>query len=65
MAVYGAQNEDVLAIEWLATRSLPTRNISKRSIVGGDLNLFHAEWKGDAEKTSGFDARVKKFTVAY
>ena len=33
--------------------------------MGGDLNLFHAEWKGDAEKTSGFDARVKKFTVAY
>jgi hypothetical protein len=33
---------------------------TKRSIIGGDLNLPQAEWKGDAEKESGFQAIVNK-----
>jgi hypothetical protein len=37
---YRAPNEDMLAIERLAARTLPTQNLTKRSIVGGDLNLL-------------------------
>ena len=58
IGIYRAPNEDMLAIERLAARTLPTRNLTKRSIIGGDLNLPQAEWKGDAEKTSGFQAIV-------
>jgi len=45
ISVYGAPNEDKLAIERLAARTLPTRNLTKRSIIG-DLNLPQADWKG-------------------
>jgi hypothetical protein len=38
--------------------NLPTRNLTKRSIVGGDLNLSQANWKGGAEKANGFQACV-------
>jgi len=50
--------EDVLAIERLAARILSTRNLTKRSIIGGHLNLSQADWKGDAEKANGFQACV-------
>jgi len=46
ISTYRAPNEDKLEIERLAARTLPTRNITKRSIRGGDLNLPQAEWKG-------------------
>ena len=49
-----APNEDVLTIERLAARALSTRNLTKRSIKGGDLNLSQADWKGDEEKVNGF-----------
>jgi len=39
IGIYGAPNEDMLATERLAARTLPTRNLTKRSIVGGELNL--------------------------
>jgi hypothetical protein len=58
IGIYRAPNEDMLAIERLAARTLTTRNVTKRSIVGGDLNLPLANWKGDAEKASGFQACV-------
>jgi hypothetical protein len=32
----------------------PTRNFKKRNIVGRDLNLPQAFWKGGLEKASGF-----------
>jgi len=39
--------------------SLPTRYLTKPGIIiSGDLNLPHADWKGDAEKASGFQAIV-------
>ena len=47
-----------MAIEILAARILPTRNLTKRSIIGGDLNLPQADWKGNAEKANGFQACV-------
>jgi hypothetical protein len=49
----------MLAVERLAARTLATRNLTKRSIIGGDLNLPQASWNGDAEKASGFQAFVK------
>jgi hypothetical protein len=43
---YRAPNEDMLAIIRLAARILPTRNLMMRSIIGGDLSLPQADWKG-------------------
>jgi len=57
ISIYGAPNEDKLAIERLAARTLLTQNLTKRSIIGGDLNLPQADWKG--KKASGFQAPVK------
>ena len=56
--IYRAANEDMLAIERLAACALPTGNLTKRSIIGGDFSLPKADWKGNAEKASGFQAFV-------
>jgi hypothetical protein len=50
----------LMSIERLEARTLRTRNLTKRSIIGGDLNLPQAEWKGNAEKASGFQVIVNK-----
>jgi hypothetical protein len=52
IGMYRAPTEDILAIERLAGRTLVTRNLTKRSIIGGDLNLPQAIWNWDAEKAS-------------
>jgi len=54
IGIYRAPNENILAIERLAARSLHMQNLTKRRIIGGDLNLPQLHWKGDAEKASGF-----------
>jgi len=46
--------EDILMIERLASHNLHSRNLTKRSIMGGYLNLRQADWKLNAEKASGF-----------
>ena len=56
IGIYRAPNEDILAIEKLATRIVPTRNLTKHIIIGGDLNLHQADWIGGAEKADGFQA---------
>jgi len=58
IGIYRAVNEDMLAIERLAARNIATLNLMTRSMVGGDLNLPQADWKGDAEKVSGLQACV-------
>jgi hypothetical protein len=58
IGIYRAPNEDMLAIERLAACTLLTRNLTKRCIIGGDLNLPQAVWNGDVEKASGFQALV-------
>ena len=60
MCIYRAANDDMLAVERLtaAARILPTRNLMKRSIIGGDLGLPQEDCKGGAEKASGFQAFV-------
>jgi len=50
--IYRYPNEDTLASEILAARKLPTRNLTERSIKGGDLYLPQADWKGDEERAS-------------
>ena len=54
VGVYIAPNDDMLAIKRSTARTLPTRNLTKRSIIGGDLNIPQADWKGDPEKAIGF-----------
>ena len=58
IGIYGATNGDMLAVERLTARTLPTQNSTKRSIISGDLNLSQADWRVDAEKASGFQAFV-------
>ena len=48
----------MLAIERLTPGTLPMRNLTKGSIIGGDLNLLQADWKGGVGKASGFQAIV-------
>ena len=60
IGIYRSPNEDMSVLERLAACTILPRNVTKRSIIGGDLNLPRAEWKGDAEKTSGFQAMVNK-----
>ena len=56
--IYRAPNEVMLATERLAARTLLTQNLTKRRSVDGDLDLYQADWKGDAEKASGFQTFV-------
>ena len=58
IGIYRAPSEDMLAIERLAARTLSTRDLNKRSIIGGDWNFPQTDWKGDAEKAIGFQAFV-------
>jgi len=58
IGIYRDTNADILTIERLAARNLHTRNITKRSIIGSDLNLSQAESKRDAEKSCGFQTTV-------
>jgi hypothetical protein len=58
IGVYRAPNEDMFLLQKLAALTLLTRNVAKRSIIGGDLNLPQADWNGDAVKMSGLQAFV-------
>jgi len=60
LGIYRAPYEDTLTIERLASVTLPTRNLTTRNIIGGDLNLPQAEWKWEAEKANGFQAMVNR-----
>jgi hypothetical protein len=55
IGIYRAPNEDISAIEKFAARTL---NLTKSSIIGGDLNLPQAVWNGDAGKMCEFQAFV-------
>jgi hypothetical protein len=58
IGIYRTPNEDMLAIQRLAARTLPTRDLTKRSIIGGNLNLPKAVWNGDVEEASRFQVLV-------
>jgi len=58
VGVYRAPNEDMRVIERLAARTAFTGNSTKRSIIGGDLNLPYADWNGNAGGNSGTQALI-------
>jgi hypothetical protein len=45
-------------MERLAARTDLTGNSTKRSIIGGDLNLPYADWNGNADCNSGTQAFI-------
>jgi len=56
VGVYRALNEDMRVIERLAARTGFTGNSTKRNIIGSDLNLPYADWKGNAGGYNGTQA---------
>jgi len=58
IGIYRAPSEDMLVMEILTACSLPMRNLTKGKVLGGDLNLFQPDWKGDTEIPIGFQACV-------
>jgi hypothetical protein len=56
--VYRAQNEGMRVVERLAARTGSTGNCTKRSIIGGHLNLPYVDWKGNAGGNSGTQALI-------
>jgi len=53
VGIYRAPNEVMRVIEKLAARTGFTGNATKRTIIGGDLNLPYADWNGNAVGNSG------------
>lgn len=58
--IYRAPYEDMRVIERLAARTGYSCNSTKRSIIGGDLNLPQADWNGSAEGTSGNQVLINR-----
>ena len=58
VGIYRAPNEDMRVVERLAARTGYAETSSKRSIIGGDLNLPCADWNGNAGCNSGAQASV-------
>ena len=58
VGVYRAPNEDMRAIERLVARTGFTGNSTKRSIIGGDLNLPYVNWNGNAGGNSETQALI-------
>jgi hypothetical protein len=58
VGIYRAQNEDIRVIERLAARTDYIGNSTKRSMIGGDLNLPYANWNGNAGLNSGNQALI-------
>jgi len=61
VGVYRAPNEDILVIERVAARTGFPGNSTKRSIIGGDLNLPYADWNGNGGGNSGYQALIVWF----
>ena len=60
VGIYRAPNEDMRFLERLAARTGYTGNCTKRSIIGGDLNLPHADWNGNTGGNSGTQALINR-----
>jgi hypothetical protein len=58
VGVYRSPNEYMRVIERLADRTGFSGNSTKRSIIGGDLNLPNADWNGNAGGNSGTQALI-------
>ena len=51
VGIYRAPNEDMRLLEKRQTGYMG--RTTKRSIIGGDLNLPYADWNGNVEKSRG------------
>jgi hypothetical protein len=60
VGIYRAPNEDMRVIERLAARTGSTGNCTKRSIIGGDLNLPYVDWKGKVCGNSGTQPLINR-----
>jgi hypothetical protein len=61
VGIYRVPNEPMRAVERLAARSGFTGNSTKRSIIGGDLNVPYIDWNGNAGGNSGTQALINSF----
>ena len=57
---YRAPNEDMRAIEKLVAWTGDGRNVKKRSIIGGDLNLPNVDWRGNVGGNSVAQALINR-----
>ena len=60
IGIYRAPNEDIRVIEKLAAKTGYLGNSTKRSTIGGDLNLPQVDWKGVAEGASLTQAFINR-----
>ena len=60
IGTYRAPNEDLRIIERMAARTGFLGNSIKRCIIGGDLNLPQANWKGTAVSLSAAETLINK-----
>jgi hypothetical protein len=58
VGIYRAPNEDMRVLERLAARTGSAGNCTKRSIIGGDLNLPYVDWEGNAGGNSGTQSLI-------
>jgi len=58
IGIYRAPKEDMRVIERLAAQTGFTGNSTKRSIIGGDINLPYPDWNGNAGGNSGTQALI-------
>ena len=58
IGIYRAPNDDMRVMEMLAARTSYSGNTTKRSIIGGDLNLPYVDWNGNAGCNNGTQAFI-------
>jgi hypothetical protein len=58
VGIYRAPNEDMRVLERLAAQTGYAVNSTKRSIIGGDLNLPYADWNGNMGCNIGTQAFI-------
>jgi exonuclease III len=58
LGIYRAPNDNMRVMERLAARTAYTGHSTKRSIIGGDLNLPCVDWNGKAGCNNGTQAYI-------
>jgi hypothetical protein len=58
VGIYRAPNDDMRVMERLAARTSYSVNSTKRSIIGGYLNLPYVDWNGNAGCNNGTQAFI-------
>jgi len=65
VGIYRAPNEDLRLLEKLADWTRYMGRTMKRSIIGGDLNLPYADWKGHVEKSRGTQVFLNRLVLEH